>query len=282
MTIHQSLQSHPNIVTLHRALETDSLLILVLEYVPGEDLYYFLEQQRDRRLSLISGVGTGSETTTKVGSGSDEYEDVGDDTLVDQNEDAEDEDEDARGRRRSRALHNLRHPRVPTSASTSSSAKSDVDSPSTSDDEREQGQEVSGKGAGAGTPPTPSLLSSVHPQTMLSFGRLKLIASMFGQMCDAVQVRFSIWFRSGVIRLLGTCLLGTTFLILPVLSLSGALLRLIFTFCFIFGRAWPRVRVHFSFSRVSPPSPSFCPTPSAQRVVILATWAGQYPLPRIP
>ncbi|KAM6490359.1 Protein kinase-like domain containing protein, partial [Amanita muscaria] len=36
--IHQSLKSHPNIVTLHRTLETSSFLLLVLEYVPGEDL----------------------------------------------------------------------------------------------------------------------------------------------------------------------------------------------------------------------------------------------------
>ena len=45
--IHQSLPPHPNIVTLHRALETPSFLLLVLEFVPGQDLYYFLEQARD-------------------------------------------------------------------------------------------------------------------------------------------------------------------------------------------------------------------------------------------
>lgn len=39
---------HPNIVMLHRVLETPSFLLLVLELVPGEDLYYFLEQARDR------------------------------------------------------------------------------------------------------------------------------------------------------------------------------------------------------------------------------------------
>ena len=41
------MPSHPNIVTLHRTLETPSLLLLVLEYVPGEDLFYFLEKARD-------------------------------------------------------------------------------------------------------------------------------------------------------------------------------------------------------------------------------------------
>ncbi|KAH9920075.1 uncharacterized protein B0H18DRAFT_957254 [Fomitopsis serialis] len=46
-TIHQSLPAHPNIVTLHRTLETPSFLLLLLEFVPGEDLFYFLEQARD-------------------------------------------------------------------------------------------------------------------------------------------------------------------------------------------------------------------------------------------
>ncbi|KAM6490398.1 hypothetical protein JOM56_014162 [Amanita muscaria] len=43
----QMIESHPNIVTLHRTLETSSFLLLVLEYVPGKDLFYFLEQARD-------------------------------------------------------------------------------------------------------------------------------------------------------------------------------------------------------------------------------------------
>lgn len=36
------------------------------------------------------------------------------------------------------------------------------------------------------TPPTPSLLSTLHPSQLLSRARLKLISSMFSQMCDAV------------------------------------------------------------------------------------------------
>ncbi|KAF8621528.1 hypothetical protein AX15_007700 [Amanita polypyramis BW_CC] len=95
VTIHQSLKSHPNIVTLHRTLETSSFLLLVLEYVPGEDLFYFLEQARDH-----------------------------------------------------------------------------YDSDSQHSD--------------AHTPPTPSLLSNMHPSQLLSRTRLRLIASMFSQMCDAV------------------------------------------------------------------------------------------------
>ncbi|KIL63101.1 hypothetical protein M378DRAFT_177374 [Amanita muscaria Koide BX008] len=95
VTIHQSLKSHPNIVTLHRTLETSSFLLLVLEYVPGKDLFYFLEQARDH-----------------------------------------------------------------------------YDSDRRHSDSR--------------TPLTPSLLSNSNPSQLLSRTCLRLIASMFSQMCDAV------------------------------------------------------------------------------------------------
>lgn len=101
VTIHQSLRSHPNIVTLHRTLETASFLLLLLEFVPGEDLFYFLEQARDH-YELDSPAST----------------------------------------------------ELPTSSSC--------------------------------TPPTPSLLSNLHPDQLLSPIRLRLIASMFSQMCEAV------------------------------------------------------------------------------------------------
>ncbi|KIY65667.1 Pkinase-domain-containing protein [Cylindrobasidium torrendii FP15055 ss-10] len=97
VTIHQSLSPHPNIVTLHRTFETSSFLLLLLEYVPGEDLFYFLEQARDHY---------------------------------------------------------------------------DSDTPSTDPSSR--------------TPPTPSLLSNLHPAQLLSRTRLRLISSMFAQMCEAV------------------------------------------------------------------------------------------------
>ncbi|KAF6760063.1 CAMK/CAMK-unique protein kinase [Ephemerocybe angulata] len=101
VTIHQSLRLHPNIVTLYRTLETSSFLLLLLEYVPGEDLYYFLEQSRDHY---------------------------------------------------------------------------DPDSNHTTSDSISASR----------TPPTPSLLSNLHPSQLLSRTRLRLIASMFSQMCDAV------------------------------------------------------------------------------------------------
>ena len=100
-TIHQSLPPHPNIVTLYRTLETPSYLLLLLEYVPGQDLFYFLEQSCDH------------------------YE-----------------------------------PEPPSSPSSAESR----------------------------TPPTPSLLSSLNPDQLLSRTRLRLISSMFSQMCQAVAV----------------------------------------------------------------------------------------------
>jgi serine/threonine protein kinase len=96
-TIHQSVPVHSNIVTLHRTLETSSFLLLLLEYVPGQDLFYFLEQARDHY---------------------------------------------------------------------------DVD--------------LAADPALTHTPPTPGLLSSLHPSQLLSHTRLRLIASMFAQMCEAV------------------------------------------------------------------------------------------------
>jgi serine/threonine protein kinase len=96
-TIHQSVPVHSNIVTLHRTLETSAFLLLLLEYVPGQDLFYFLEQARDHY-----DVDLAADPT-------------------------------------------LTH-----------------------------------------TPPTPGLLSSLHPSQLLSHTRLRLIASMFAQMCEAV------------------------------------------------------------------------------------------------
>ncbi|EPQ28843.1 uncharacterized protein PFL1_03646 [Pseudozyma flocculosa PF-1] len=46
-TIHQSIPAHPNIVTLYRTYETQDWLFLILEYCPGQDLYYWLEQAQD-------------------------------------------------------------------------------------------------------------------------------------------------------------------------------------------------------------------------------------------
>ncbi|KAF8991447.1 kinase-like protein [Hymenopellis radicata] len=102
VTIHQSLDLHTNVVALHRFLETpsDSLILLVMEYVPGENLFSFLEHARDY-------------------DGSD----------------------------------------FPTCIDPSASLLTTL---------------------------TSSLLSKLHPSQLLSYTRLRLISSMFSQMCEAV------------------------------------------------------------------------------------------------
>ncbi|KAK7692963.1 hypothetical protein QCA50_004604 [Cerrena zonata] len=119
-TLHQSLRPHANIVTLYRTLETRAFLLLLLEFVPGEDLFYFLEQSRDH-YSPESPVSPTLMSPTASSPGT---------------------------------------PASPTSPSSPPSSSH--------------------------TPPTPSLLSSLHPSHLLSHTRLRLIASMFSQMCDAV------------------------------------------------------------------------------------------------
>ncbi|OCB88436.1 kinase-like protein [Sanghuangporus baumii] len=127
--IHQSLPIHPNIVTLHRALETPSFLLLVLEFVPGEDLYYFLEQARDHYEPEPSSSCSGSTSSDSEG-------------------------EEKRHKANTSVLS--------------------VNSVATMNTTR--------------TPPTPSLLSTLNEKQLLGRRRLRLIASMFAQMCEAVAV----------------------------------------------------------------------------------------------
>ncbi|TDL26212.1 hypothetical protein BD410DRAFT_836860 [Rickenella mellea] len=126
--IHQSIPSHPNIVTLHRTLETPSFLLLLLEFVPGADLFYFLEQARDH------------------------YEP---DPAT------------------------LASPISPTSADPSQSLDKATDS-------SDHASHSSNSSSSSHTPPTPSLLSTLNANQLLSRTRLRLIASMFAQMCEAV------------------------------------------------------------------------------------------------
>lgn len=55
LTIHQSIPPHPNIVTMHGAYETTDWLFLVLEYCPGKDLYFWLEEANDAS-SMLSSI----------------------------------------------------------------------------------------------------------------------------------------------------------------------------------------------------------------------------------
>lgn len=62
-TIHQSIPPHPNIVTLYRTYETPEWLFLILEYCPGQDLFYWLEQAQDtEKLGAATPGGTSSDS----------------------------------------------------------------------------------------------------------------------------------------------------------------------------------------------------------------------------
>ncbi|KAG8894111.1 hypothetical protein FRC00_009511, partial [Tulasnella sp. 408] len=139
--VHQSLPTHPNIVTLYRTLQTPSFLLLVLESVPGQDLYYFLEQSRDHAHFAPDGVDPLSVQPSRTPS-------------------------------RSNSTRPL--PPVP-------GALLSPTSPSASNGPLSNALMISS------TPPTPSLLSTLHPQHQFSYQRLRLITSMFSQMCDAVD-----------------------------------------------------------------------------------------------
>ncbi|SPO20000.1 uncharacterized protein UTRI_00391_B [Ustilago trichophora] len=132
-TIHQSIPSHPNIVTLYRTYETPDWLFLVLEYCPGQDLYYWLEQAQD------AGRPAGA-------------------------------DEDEFGR----TFVENDFPESKRTGSAGASA-SDIDN-----------YRVLGSSLDA-TPPSPSLLASTSGHSLLSKRRIRLIARMFRQICDAVQ-----------------------------------------------------------------------------------------------
>lgn len=139
--MHQSLPTHPNIVTLYRTLQTPSFLLLVLESVPGQDLYYFLEQSRDHAHFAPDGIDPLSVQPSRTPS-------------------------------RSTSTRPL--PPVP-------GALLSPTSPSASNGPLSNALMISS------TPPTPSLLSTLHPQHQFSYQRLRLITSMFSQMCDAVD-----------------------------------------------------------------------------------------------
>lgn len=189
VTIHQSLEKHDNIVTLYGAMETDELLMLVLEYVRGEDLYYFLEQQQQLGSQDVDGdEGEGDRVPSSAVSSrrsslysSSSYSYSGASSMGSDMDELELELEPSRGRTR-RTRHHHHHSHQPHNPHPQSDEKAAAAAGTTT--------------TVSGTPPTPSLLSNVHPAHMLSYGRLKLIASMFAQMCDAVEVRFFSHFLS--------------------------------------------------------------------------------------
>ena len=130
-TIHQSIPAHPNIVTLYRTYETPDWLFLVLEYCPGQDLYYWLEQAQDAGRPSDTDDDSYAKTFTE-----------GYDTKL--------------------------------------KAKDAIAAPG------DDNYAVLGTSLDA-TPPSPSLLASTSGHNLLSKRRIRLIAKMFRQICDAVQ-----------------------------------------------------------------------------------------------
>ncbi|GAA5883634.1 hypothetical protein JCM16303_004926 [Sporobolomyces ruberrimus] len=151
--LHRALPKHENIVQLYGAYETDDWLFLVLEYVPGNDLFFWLlESQNSGTDHLYSRATSPSGDAFSQRRRSLEYQ-------INRIEDAsnsDDDDDDADG-----VLSRT------VTADTPAHLLMDQ------------------------TPPSPSLLSSAaalsNGDSLLSRKRLRLISRMFSQMCDAVQ-----------------------------------------------------------------------------------------------
>ncbi|CAK9787065.1 kinase-like protein [Cutaneotrichosporon oleaginosum] len=173
-TIHLSLPIHPNIVTLHETLQTKNWLFLMLELCPGEDLFYWLERSRDASPPPAHSRLMGGQ-----------HLDNGMDIM---------------------SSSRLSSSTIPFSSSQLFSGfGNSYNSPNAFSPAAGFGSQFSGSPASllfahhngmaqsigsshAATPPTPSLLSSFSANTLLTSRRLRLIASMFSQMCEAVAV----------------------------------------------------------------------------------------------
>lgn len=158
--IHRALPSHENIVALHRALETPNWLFLVIEYCPGQDLFYWLEQARDSQDldSLASRTNSVSQQL------------------------------------RPPQYTNGAYTTPPTSftAPNNPSKTSPIpfpspSSPPLSPDRVSFNIPNPSLSLAPNTPPSPSLLATTADDEMLSRRRLRLISRMFVQMCDAVE-----------------------------------------------------------------------------------------------
>ncbi|KAK8845390.1 hypothetical protein IAR55_006103 [Kwoniella newhampshirensis] len=169
--IHLSLPIHQNIVTLHQTLQTKKWLFLMLELCPGEDLFYWLEKSRDAspqasHTPLPEDPSSGVLSSSKLPSSSIPFSS-------------------------SQMFSNLSH----MSSSFSSSPGNTLPhhsqygaSPASLLFAHHNGHHHTHNPMGSQTPPTPSLLSAFSAGTLLSQRRLRLIASMFSQMCEAVAV----------------------------------------------------------------------------------------------
>ncbi|ODO01933.1 serine/threonine protein kinase [Cryptococcus wingfieldii CBS 7118] len=146
--IHLSLPIHQNIVTLHQTLQTRKWLFLMLELCPGEDLFYWLEKSRDA-----------SPKPNHAPLPEDQF-----------------------------SSSKLSSSSIPFSSSQMFSNLNSIASPASLIFAHHNGGSYGSHFMPSQTPPTPSLLSAFSANTLLSQRRLRLIASMFSQMCEAVAV----------------------------------------------------------------------------------------------
>jgi len=202
-TIHMSLPRHQNIVTLYQTLQTRKWLFLLLEMCPGEDLsvavdfalrrtyhktapnnhvsfrFYWLEHSRDS-----PPASTVDHKHPGLRADSPEFHPHGRNIPL------------SSSNLPSSAVpfstsamisgmgtpHGLGH--SPVAFSHRSHLSHEMHSPYSST----HNHGSNGHMAAAATPTTPSLLSAYSANALLSARRLKLIASMFAQMCEAVAL----------------------------------------------------------------------------------------------
>jgi serine/threonine protein kinase len=170
-TIHLSLPIHTNIVTLHQTLQTKKWLFLMLELCPGEDLFYWLEKSRDAspppaNAPLPDERHPHPMSSSKLSSSSIPFS-------------SSQMFSGLNGHMSSSFTSSPGHAFLPAYGA----------SPASLLFAHHNGSAHHGYGGSLSqTPPTPSLLSAFSANTLLSSRRLRLIASMFSQMCEAVAV----------------------------------------------------------------------------------------------
>ncbi|WVQ80412.1 hypothetical protein IAT38_002517 [Cryptococcus sp. DSM 104549] len=171
--IHLSLPIHKNIVTLHQTLQTRKWLFLMLELCPGEDLFYWLEKSRDASPQPVHAVlpeeHHGALSSSKLSSSSIPFS----------------------SSQMFSNLNGMSFSQSPGAFSHNSHSHNSHShfgqSPASLLFAHHNGGHHPTHFT-SHTPPTPSLLSAFSANTLLSQRRLRLIASMFSQMCEAVAV----------------------------------------------------------------------------------------------
>lgn len=188
--IHLSLPIHQNIVTLHQTLQTKKWLFLMLELCPGEDLFFWLEKSRDvsppqthqnlPRQPYIEQHHPSS--SSRFSSSSIPFSSsqlFGGLSSLGISNSLSSSSPFGNGFNHSTSPASLLFSHI--NGNGNGNGNGHVGSHHSSDF-------YASHGFNSATPPTPSLLSAFAANTLLSPRRLRLIASMFSQMCEAVAV----------------------------------------------------------------------------------------------